>query len=62
MKKHWWKSKTIWVNVLAAAVAVAVENVAILRPLLPDNYYAIVAFVLPLVNVMLRVITTTGVK
>jgi hypothetical protein len=61
MKKHWWQSKTIWVNALVAVLAVAADNVSLLQPLLPANFFAIVAFGLPLVNVFLRVITTQGV-
>lgn len=62
MKKKWWKSKTIWLNALVAVLAVAADSVAILQPILPENFFPVVAFGLPLVNVFLRVITTQGVS
>lgn len=60
--KKWWKSKTIWLNALVAVVAVAADSVSLLQPILPENFFSIVAFGLPLVNVFLRMITTQGVS
>jgi hypothetical protein len=55
--KPWYKSKTIVVNVVAAAL-VALEAVSgLLQPYLPVDLYTAVAVGLPVVNAMLRVIT-----
>lgn len=62
MKKKWWKSKTIWLNALVAILAAAADSITLLQPILPENFFPIVAFGLPLVNVLLRVITTQGVS
>ena len=52
MKKAWWKSKTLWVNVLTAAGLAAQE-------LSGANYIdpKYVALILPAVNFGLRIIT-----
>jgi hypothetical protein len=56
--KPWWASRTIIFNAIAIAVATAVANIEALRALLPPAAFQWFAFVLPIVNVALRTITT----
>lgn len=56
--KPWWKSRTIWLNVFALVVSALADNWSTLQPVLPAHFYAWVAFVLPVFNVMIRAITT----
>ena len=58
--KAWYQSKTLWVNAIVAALAALEAGTGILQPLLPANFYAIVAVGLPVVNAVLRIITTQG--
>ena len=58
--KAWWRSKTLWVNTLVAALAAAEAGWNVLQPMLPVSFWRAIAFGLPLVNVVLRVITTQG--
>ncbi len=58
--KPWHQSKTIIVNAIVAALVALEAGTGILQPYLPGNFYAIVAVGLPMVNAILRVITTTG--
>lgn len=59
--KAWYKSRTIWCNALIAALALAESQLDILQPLLPFNVYGGLAFALPIVNVVLRTVTTVPV-
>jgi hypothetical protein len=60
--KPWYKSKTILFNTFMAAL-VALEAVSgLLQPLLPVNVYTAIAVSLPVVNAILRVITSQGIK
>ncbi len=56
-----WKSKTYWVNLLILALAGAEMQLNLLQPALPVNVYALLAFLLPIVNVALREVTSTPV-
>lgn len=60
--KPWWQSKTLWFNAIVLALAAAEEHVGLLQPVLPVNFYHLVAFGLPVVNAALRFLTTKGVK
>ena len=60
--KVWWKSKTLWVNAVAAMLVALEAGTGVLRPMLPVNLYTVLAVGLPIVNALLRVITTAGVK
>jgi len=60
--KKWYKSKTIIVNALVAALATLEASTGLLEPYLPGGWYVMLAVGLPVVNVMLRVITTQGVQ
>jgi hypothetical protein len=60
--KRWYQSKTIVVNVVAAGL-VALEAVfGLLQPHLPVNFYTALAVGLPIINAMLRVITSEAIK
>lgn len=57
-KKPWWKSKTLWLNAIAAGLVALEANTGLLRPLLPVSLYMVLAAGLPVANALLRVITT----
>lgn len=61
-QKAWWKSKTLWINAVAAMLVALEAGTGILQPLLPINLYTVLAVGLPIINALLRVITTSGVK
>lgn len=58
--KAWYQSKTLWVNIIVAALAALEAGTGVLQPFLPANFYAIVAVGLPVVNAILRIVTTQG--
>ena len=60
--KPWWQSRTLIVNGLVLALAMAEAKLNFLQPMLPINVYSLLAFGLPVVNAFLRVITTVGVS
>lgn len=60
--KPWWKSKTLWVNITIAVLASLEATTGLLQPYLPEHWYVVVAVGLPIINVVLRVITTEGLK
>lgn len=60
--KVWWKSKTLWVNAIVAMLVALEAGTGVLQPMLPVNLYTVLAVGLPIVNALLRVITTAGVK
>lgn len=60
-KKAWWKSRTIRINVLIGVLAAAESQLHLIQPLLPVNFFALVAFALPLVNTALRILTVQAV-
>lgn len=60
-KKTWKNSKTIWVNATFLALASLEANTGLLQPLLPINFYNLVAIALPIINTYLRVITTESI-
>jgi hypothetical protein len=62
MSKKWYQSKTMWFNLLVASMLLIEQNINFLQPLLPINLYALLSFIVPLVNMWLRVITSQGIK
>lgn len=58
--KAWWKSKTLWFNVAVLALASAETQVGVLKDVLPGNVFTWLVFVLPPINVGLRLISTTA--
>lgn len=64
MSKVWWKSRTIWLNVLtvlSALAAAANEFLNVLQVSLSPETYAVSLFVIGALNVFLRTITTQGI-
>lgn len=58
LAKPWWQSKILWVNAIAAAL-MALEGVTgAIQPYVPVNVYVVFAVALPVINALLRVITT----
>lgn len=51
-------SRTVWLNVAAAVLVFLEANTELLQPLLPVNFYAALAVLLPAANIALRVLTT----
>ena len=60
--KSWWKSKTLWVNIIVAILASLEATTGLLQPYLPEHWYVVVAVGLPVINVVLRIVTTQGLK
>ncbi len=58
--KPWWQSKTLWLNAIAAGLVALESGTGRLQPLLPVNFYTLLAVGLPVINAWLRVITTQG--
>ncbi len=56
------RSKTHWLNALVLVLMGAEMQLNLLQPLLPVNVFALVAFLLPLVNMLLREFTDRGVR
>ena len=57
-KKVWWKSKTLWVNAIVAALVATEAVTGVMQPYVAEKFYAAVAVFLPIVNAVLRVITS----
>jgi hypothetical protein len=60
--KHWLRSRTLIVNAIALGLIVAESHLQLLQGVLPLDVYQLAAFVLPVVNAMLRLVTNTGVS
>ena len=58
MAKPWYRSRMLWVNGVAAALVALEANTGLLQPILPVNFYAALAVALPVVNALLRVVTS----
>lgn len=57
-RKPWWKSRTLQFNALVAALVAAEGGTGFLQPVLPVNFYTAIAVGLPIINAVLRVITS----
>ena len=55
------RSKTMWFNATMATLAVLEMKTQILQPLLPPQSYAVFAVVVPIVNMVLRTMTSAPV-
>lgn len=58
--KPWWKSKTLWFNVLVLMLTAAESQLNLLKGALPGGLFTWVAFGLPVINAALRLISTTA--
>jgi hypothetical protein len=56
--KNWYQSKTMWFNIISAVLVVLEAQLGVLTPLLPSDVAPWVLLGIPLINVVLRVITT----
>lgn len=56
--KPLWKSKILWVNAIGAALIALESATGAIQPYIPANFYVVMAVALPVVNAMLRVITS----
>ena len=56
--KPWYKSKTLIVNAIAAALLALEASVGLIQPHLQSDFYAAFALGLAMVNAVLRVITS----
>ena len=57
-RKPWWKSRMLQVNALAAGLVALEAGTGLLQSVLPVNFYTAVAVVLPVINAVLRVVTS----
>jgi hypothetical protein len=57
--KRWYRSKTIWFNLIILMLAAAETQLNVLEKVLPGGLYAWLAFVLPVGNAALRFVSTT---
>ena len=62
MSKKWYKSKTLWFNGVSSSLLMAEANLHFLQPILHVNVYVCFAFILPIVNMWLRLISTQEIK
>jgi hypothetical protein len=53
-----WRSKTLWFNLFCAVLAGIEMNLHFLRGILDDAVYGVGAFVVAMVNIVLRITTT----
>jgi hypothetical protein len=58
--KRWYQSKTMIVNISLAVFAVLETQLHLLQPIAGPGLYAALAVGIPLVNVVLRTVTTTA--
>lgn len=58
MKKSWWESKTLWANALTIAGVILATESGFPLPLTPEQQVTLLA----LVNMLLRMVTSEGVK
>ena len=57
-RKHWLKSRTLWVNTIAALLLTAESSLQIVQPIVGEKMYLWISFGLVLINVVLRSLTT----
>ncbi|MEZ3186009.1 hypothetical protein HZR81_13830 [Pseudomonas sp. LM13] len=60
--KHWSRSRTLWVNAIAAGLVALEAGTGLLQPHLPVSLYTAVAVGLPVLNAVLRVMTHQAVR
>lgn len=62
MVKRWYQSKIVILNLLVAIFASLEASTGILKPVLPEEWFTVVAVTLPILNIILRFVTTQPVK
>jgi len=58
--KPWWQSRTLWLNALVLILATAEAHLQVLQPMVDIDVYRLVAFGLPVLNAVLRLVTSQG--
>jgi len=58
--KAWFKSKTIWFNIIMSGLVTAEQSFPMLQAYLGESTYGVLLFTLTIGNVLLRSITTTA--
>lgn len=58
-RKHWSRSKTIWINALVLLFATLELQLGALKEYLPPHWYAWLLIGLPSINLILRMYTRT---
>jgi len=58
--KRWYRSRTLWVNLVVLMLAAAEAQLGMLKTVLPGQPYAWLAFGLPVLNAALRFLSTTA--
>jgi hypothetical protein len=56
-RKAWYRSRTLWFNLLVALLGTAELSLGLLAPVLGEAVYPVLAFALALGNAVLRVLT-----
>lgn len=56
-RKPWWRSRTLQVNALVAALVALEAGTGLMQDVLPVNFYTAIAVALPVINAVLRVVT-----
>ncbi len=60
--KPWWKSKTVWFNVVATIpplIDATASNLGLMQPIVPPESYPYIALIFTVVNLWLRSITNS---
>lgn len=60
--KPWYKSKTIWFNIVLTFFAVLDTTINLLQPVLGEQTYPIILFVVSFFNLILRSVTDQGIQ
>lgn len=56
-RKPWWRSRTLQLNALVAALVALEAGTGLMQDVLPVNFYTAIAVALPVINAVLRVVT-----
>lgn len=60
--KKWYHSKTLIFNAVVASLIALEATTSIFKPYVSDLFYVVLAVVLPVVNAMLRIVTTQAIE
>lgn len=60
--KKWYHSKTLIFNAIVAGLIALEATTNIFKPYVSDLFYVALAVVLPVVNAMLRIVTTQAIE
>lgn len=59
--KPWYGSRTLWLNAIVLGLAAAEARLGLLKDVLPISLFQLLAFALPVVNLVLRTVTSTAI-